>query len=1008
MIRGILAFGLIGFVFGQFDWEESGMAVRQGAHIEWQRTATVGNDGEVIVVWSDTRFGGRDVYAQKMDNEGNFLWEESGVAVVSAVGRQEDPLAVSDGQGGAYIIWVDYRDEPENGDVYGQHLLSNGTIAWNPSGIPLSNVLGVQESPNLCIDGQGGAFAIWNDRSPSSGMAGFIYATHLSPDGSVLAQGTGISVIRNDISRGSVSLEVGGTGYANMVWDDSREGEKNNIYGQRMNTSCETLWSTPEEGGIPLNESPDDQIAPRVTYLSGDTSVVVWEDYRNNSLSGDVYVQFIVGDGSLLLGTEGIPLCTDSSKQSIPRVKADESTAYVVWEDFRNHSENPDIFANAVTPEGTVLWGSDGKPISTESRKQTGPRLTPDGVGGVYIVWKDEHTASFPETEIFLQRVSASGEISFPENGLAVCEAPSHQFGPIVRKDSDGGSFVVWGDTRTGSIGINLQHVDQSIGNTLEQDGIEVFWGVDGNSYFPESVRIDDEQTLIYWKDERKGSSYSQIYGQIINSNFSNMELINGTVLSERPGQIEPTVVKAGNHLFLQFNGENDEGTRIQYYQILDLDLNMVGDTNGTVIYENLATQNQEFSVVTTGNDGFVYVAFSDTRWYDLDIYVQKYSEIGEPQWQEGGIAVGALEADDVIESIVPGPDEGCIIVWANGSWLGIDLYAQAIDGSGNTRDGWSEVATVISNWNSDQSNSQLHTTNDGIFILWEDKRDGSMDLYGQFVTYDGTITGTDGGFPVTAKMNDQYEASMDYNQYTETIFIAWQDFEAGIDFDIFGRLLNLSDLSLNDEIIIAQDSLDQLAPDVHVNNSGDFMVVWEDARNGGVLDIYYQEITPAGFSYEDGGTVVCDMPFAQQWSKINKYRESNDSYVIYWEDMRSTGKAELHNIYSQSISFETESVGENNHYPAGFSLDQNYPNPFNAQTTIPFQLPFTENVKMTVYNLLGQEVKTVLNEISPAGFSAVQWNGKNTSGQNVHSGVYFVKLKAGSFSEVKKVLLIK
>jgi flagellar hook assembly protein FlgD len=49
-----------------------------------------------------------------------------------------------------------------------------------------------------------------------------------------------------------------------------------------------------------------------------------------------------------------------------------------------------------------------------------------------------------------------------------------------------------------------------------------------------------------------------------------------------------------------------------------------------------------------------------------------------------------------------------------------------------------------------------------------------------------------------------------------------------------------------------------------------------------------------------------------------------------------------------------------------------------------------------------------VLNEISPAGFSAVQWNGKNTSGQNVHSGVYFVKLKAGSFSEVKKVLLIK
>ena len=75
-------------VFAQFDWQENGVPVRQGAHIEWQRTGDVVNNGEMIFVWSDTRTGGRDIYAQKVDLNGNSLWHTEGTVVVSTPGRQ--------------------------------------------------------------------------------------------------------------------------------------------------------------------------------------------------------------------------------------------------------------------------------------------------------------------------------------------------------------------------------------------------------------------------------------------------------------------------------------------------------------------------------------------------------------------------------------------------------------------------------------------------------------------------------------------------------------------------------------------------------------------------------------------------------------------------------------------------------------------------------------------------------------------------------------------------------
>ena len=110
-------------------------------------------DEELIFAWSDTRQGGRDIYAQMVTDQGEKEWGENGLLVVGEPGRQEDPILVSDVNGGAYIVWVDYKNEPEDGDIYAQHILYDGTLAWDLEGIPLATMPGKQVSPNMSSDG---------------------------------------------------------------------------------------------------------------------------------------------------------------------------------------------------------------------------------------------------------------------------------------------------------------------------------------------------------------------------------------------------------------------------------------------------------------------------------------------------------------------------------------------------------------------------------------------------------------------------------------------------------------------------------------------------------------------------------------------------------------------------------------------------------------------------------------------------------------------------------------
>jgi len=93
---------------------------------------------------------------------------------------------------------------------------------------------------------------------------------------------------------------------------------------------------------------------------------------------------------------------------------------------------------------------------------------------------------------------------------------------------------------------------------------------------------------------------------------------------------------------------------------------------------------------------------------------------------------------------------------------------------------------------------------------------------------------------------------------------------------------------------------------------------------------------------------------------------------------------------------------------PRVYALNQNYPNPFNPSTVISYSIPEKAHVRIEVFNILGQRVALLVDAELPAGDHAAAWNGHNSQGASVGSGVYFVKMQAGAFSQVKKMLLAR
>jgi len=100
--------------------------------------------------------------------------------------------------------------------------------------------------------------------------------------------------------------------------------------------------------------------------------------------------------------------------------------------------------------------------------------------------------------------------------------------------------------------------------------------------------------------------------------------------------------------------------------------------------------------------------------------------------------------------------------------------------------------------------------------------------------------------------------------------------------------------------------------------------------------------------------------------------------------------------------------ISNKSEIPAQFILYHNIPNPFNSVTTLRYDLPEDALVNITIYDLMGRQIKTLINDQQTAGYKSTQWNATNNSGSPASAGIYLYMIQAGDFRQTKKMVLLK
>jgi len=112
--------------------------------------------------------------------------------------------------------------------------------------------------------------------------------------------------------------------------------------------------------------------------------------------------------------------------------------------------------------------------------------------------------------------------------------------------------------------------------------------------------------------------------------------------------------------------------------------------------------------------------------------------------------------------------------------------------------------------------------------------------------------------------------------------------------------------------------------------------------------------------------------------------------------------------LYTATLGI-VNSIGKPNaELPKKSVLFKNYPNPFNPVTAINYKLSEQNSVELSVYNLLGQKIKTLVSKQQSAGSYTIKWDGKNTAGKSVAGGVYLYRLHSGDFIQTRKMILLR
>jgi hypothetical protein len=430
--------------------------------------------------------------------------------------------------------------------------------------------------------------------------------------------------------------------------------------------------------------------------------------------------------------TNGVPVCAATGDQSWPCIVGDLSGgAIMAWQDYRAGGGTiSDIYAQRVDASGVPQWTLNGVALCATTLNDFLPVIVSDGVGGAIVAWYD----AMPD--IYAQRIDGSGNVLWTSNGVPVCTANLDQMYPAIAPDGAGGAYITWHDTRNGNQDVYAQRLDASGTPMWTPNGIPVCAAA-GIQRDPMIVASATLGAVIAWQDLRDGNY--DIYAQRINPAGAVQWGANGiAICDEDGGQYEPRMAPLGNGVIIVWTDERAGSSSEVYAQHIGTSGMIHWAPNGMPVTSG--SDWCSWAVVTQIAADRAIIAWADDRDYFDNIYSQLIDEDGALYWAEAGAPVCEADHQQSYPQIAKGGIGGGIIVWEDERNSTYDQFAQRVDGSGEVRwtlDGVSVCTYASAQIHADVASDELG----GAIVVWEDDRPlGHRDVYAQRVFYSGDV----------------------------------------------------------------------------------------------------------------------------------------------------------------------------------------------------------------------------------------------------------------------------
>jgi predicted lipoprotein with Yx(FWY)xxD motif len=432
-----LAALVVGVPVVRAEWIEDGNIVCGDYHEQYDPSVVADGYGGMIVAWYDERSEmGYQIFAQRLDSDGNELWTSNGVLACMTPGSLGNIRLVPDGQGGAIISWQDWMVGPNT--VFAQRIDGTGTPLWAADGDTVSLSGMYTFSYNMIADGAGGAIFFWMDERNGDVD---LFGQRMSPGGTKLWDPDGIPVCVYTGNQDAMNIISNGDGTFILAWYDRRAGSNPDIYAQKIDTTGALYW---DEDGMPVCTDPAGQYKPIIVSDGMGGAIIAWSDQRYGNY--DVYGQRLNAYGDPLWDWDGVPIAATTFDEESPQIVSDGAGGAIV--SFNAYLGYSEVLAQRVNSEGEIQWWYNGMLVSTGTWEKWCEHLCSDGEGGAIVGFYDSHNEGY--WTIAAQRLDHNGASVWNALGIPLYTAGGDIDNADMTSDGAGGAFFAWVDDRNG------------------------------------------------------------------------------------------------------------------------------------------------------------------------------------------------------------------------------------------------------------------------------------------------------------------------------------------------------------------------------------------------------------------------------------------------------------------------------------------------------------------------------------------------------------------------------